>query len=88
MTRITVSEARKDLSETINKVAYGGRRVVIHRHGKDMVAIISKEDLEMLEYLEDQADLTAVREAMKESRETVAWKTLKDELNAEHGISG
>lgn len=87
MTRITISEARNDLSETINKVAYGGSRVMIHRHGKDMVAIISKEDLEILEYLEDQADLAVVREAMKETQETVAWGTLKDELNAKHGIS-
>ncbi len=87
MTRITISEARNELSETINKVAYGGSRVVIHRHGKDMVAIISKEDLEVLEYLEDQADLVAVREAMEKNQETVAWGTLKDELNGKHGIS-
>ena len=87
MTRITVSEARNDLSETINKVAYGGCRIMIHRHGKDMVALISKEDLEILEYLEDQADLKTIRETLKESRGTVTWEALKDELNAKHGIS-
>ena len=37
---IPVTEARVDFSELINRVGYGGERIVITRHGKPLVALV------------------------------------------------
>ncbi|RAY14012.1 type II toxin-antitoxin system Phd/YefM family antitoxin [Actinomadura craniellae] len=60
MTRnVPVTEARKDLAELVNQVAYQGERVVLTRHGKAMAAIVSAADLELLErLLAERIDLT------------------------------
>ena len=41
----------------ILRVAYKGERIVLERHGKDVAALVSVEDLELLEELEDRTDL-------------------------------
>lgn len=46
---IPVTQARADLAELINRVVYGGERVVVTRHGKPLVAFVSAADLERLE---------------------------------------
>lgn len=46
---IPVTQARADLAELINRVVYGGERVVVTRHGKPLVALVSAVDLERLE---------------------------------------
>lgn len=66
MTRLAASEARKDLANTLNRVAYGRERIVLHRRGKDVAAVIPIEDLAMLEELEDRLDIEAAREALRE----------------------
>jgi len=48
LTRIATSEAREVLSELVNEVAYGGARIVLQRHGKDVAALVSLKDLERL----------------------------------------
>ncbi|MEW1891600.1 type II toxin-antitoxin system Phd/YefM family antitoxin [Streptomyces sp. NBC_00523] len=46
---IPVTQARAELAELINRVVYGGERVVVTRHGKPLVALVSAADLERLE---------------------------------------
>lgn len=67
MSRLPTSEARRDLASVVNRVAYGEERIVLHRRGKDVVAIISMDDLELLERLEDRMDLRAARRAQREA---------------------
>ncbi|AXK37349.1 type II toxin-antitoxin system Phd/YefM family antitoxin [Streptomyces armeniacus] len=50
---IPVTQARADLAELINRVVYGGERVVVTRHGKPLVALVSAADLERLEALSE-----------------------------------
>ncbi|WP_329015189.1 type II toxin-antitoxin system Phd/YefM family antitoxin [Streptomyces sp. NBC_00690] len=47
---IPVTQARAELAELINRVVYGGERVVVTRHGKPLVALVSAADLERLEH--------------------------------------
>ncbi|MFJ8537900.1 type II toxin-antitoxin system Phd/YefM family antitoxin [Streptomyces sp. NPDC093591] len=54
---IPVTQARAELAELINRVVYGGERVVVTRHGKPLVALVSASDLERLEKLGEPADL-------------------------------
>ncbi|MGW1667967.1 type II toxin-antitoxin system Phd/YefM family antitoxin [Streptomyces sp. NPDC002324] len=53
---IPVTQARAELAELINRVVYGGERVVVTRHGKPLVALVSAADLEQLEALQEPAD--------------------------------
>ncbi|WP_405857005.1 type II toxin-antitoxin system Phd/YefM family antitoxin [Streptomyces sp. NBC_01515] len=55
---IPVTQARAELADLINRVVYGGERVVVTRHGKPLVALVSAADLERLEEL-DKLDVVA-----------------------------
>ncbi|MEU2222727.1 type II toxin-antitoxin system Phd/YefM family antitoxin [Streptomyces sp. NPDC018347] len=49
---IPVTQARAELADLINRVVYGGERVVVTRHGKPLVALVSATDLERLDALD------------------------------------
>jgi prevent-host-death family protein len=66
MIEVGVHEIRANLAEVINRVAYGGERVILQRRSKPVVAVVSMEDLELLNSLEDQADIKAAKKARKE----------------------
>ncbi|MFF1273402.1 type II toxin-antitoxin system Phd/YefM family antitoxin [Streptomyces marokkonensis] len=51
---IPVTRARAELADLINRVVYGGERVVVTRHGKPLVALVSADDLRRLEELQQQ----------------------------------
>ncbi len=82
MERKPVSEARDDLAETLNRVCYKGERIVLHRRGKNVAALVPVEDLELLEELEDRIDLEIAREALKEAEKegTISWSEVKKKL--------
>jgi prevent-host-death family protein len=46
---IAVTQAREDLADLVNRVAYGSERIVLTRHGKPVAALVSREDLALLE---------------------------------------
>jgi prevent-host-death family protein len=79
MTQITVAEARAQIAEIVNKVAYGKERHTVTRHGKAVVAIIPIEDLKLLEELEDKLDVQAAREALKD-KERVPYEEVRRDL--------
>ena len=54
--KASIVEARNTLSALINKVAYGGIRVTLESRGKPKAALVSIEDLEKLERLEQEKD--------------------------------
>lgn len=78
--RLPASKARERLADVMNEVSIRGDRVVLERHGKDVVAVISMEDLELLERLEDRYDLELSREALAESDERIPWAQVKSRL--------
>jgi prevent-host-death family protein len=67
-----VTEARKEFADLVNRVAYTGERVALTRRGKIMAALVSAEDLELLESLRSgRVDLAQpVRPATVEERPT------------------
>jgi prevent-host-death family protein len=52
---ISVSEAREQLAELINRVGYARERVAMVRHGRPMAALVPVADLRRLERLEGNA---------------------------------
>lgn len=86
---VTSEELRLGLGELINRVKYGNERVRVTRRGKPVMALVSVEDLELLEKvldaIEDEIDLPVVRKRLKRYQETgegIPWEQIK----AEHGL--
>jgi prevent-host-death family protein len=59
-------EARENLAEVINRVAYGDERIVLTRHGKALVAMVPIDDLEALDRFQDYLDGQLADEAWEE----------------------
>ena len=74
--RVGIAEARRRLSELINRVAFGEERVVLESRGKAKAALVSLEDLQKLNRLDleaakrDEERWEALRRA-KEVREAI-----------------
>jgi prevent-host-death family protein len=85
MTRVSVAEARKDLAGIINRASYAHERTVITRHETDVAAVISIDELRLLDALiekwEDEEDIRDANEALLEAHEdNIPWETIKREL--------
>jgi prevent-host-death family protein len=74
------STLRDNLSDTINRVAYGGERIKLRRRGKDVAAIVSIEDLAILEVLEDRADVKEARKRLAKGGKPVPLAEVKRRL--------
>lgn len=85
MARINTSDARHEFADVINRVAYRGERIVLHRRGRDVAAIISLDDLELLERLEDENDVKAAKAALREAKKkgTKPLSEVMEELGIE-----
>ncbi|WP_243371613.1 type II toxin-antitoxin system prevent-host-death family antitoxin [Geotalea sp. SG265] len=80
MTKISTAEARNGFAEVINRASFGKERFVLTRRGKQLVAIVPVEDLELLEELEDRMDIEAAKAALAESDERISYEDLRREL--------
>lgn len=69
MMEIGVAEIRAHLAEVINRVAYGGERLILQRRGQQMLAVVPMEDLALIEEIENRADIRAAMKARKEKGE-------------------
>lgn len=80
ITSISTVDARKQFADIINKVAYGNDSVILTRHGDDIAAIVSMEELHFLQQLEDVIDIADAKIAMDEPganiKDAEFWKEL------------
>ena len=67
MTRMSASQIREEFADALNRVIYKGERIVLRRRGKDVAALISIEDLEVLQELENREDVRDARAAKEEA---------------------
>ena len=77
--KLTASLARQNFSDILSRAEYRGERVIVHRGKKAVAAVVPIEDLELLEKLEDEIDIAAARQALKDPR-TIPWETIKKKL--------
>jgi prevent-host-death family protein len=71
-TQVNIGTVKRDISELVNRVAYGGERIVLTSRGKPKAAIVSVEDYEQLERATAKATLERGR----------AWLAKSDALAA------
>jgi prevent-host-death family protein len=79
MSRIPATTVRDSFSETLNRVAYKGERIVLRRRGKDVAVLVPVEDLKLLEAIEDRIDVEEAKKSLRE-KGGIAWTKLKKEL--------
>ncbi|WP_293909816.1 type II toxin-antitoxin system Phd/YefM family antitoxin [Deinococcus sp.] len=81
--KISASEVRAAFNDVINRVSYGHERVTITRNGKPAAVLVSVEDLELLERLEDAYWGMVASERLEESKAEGAaprrWRDIKTE---------
>ena len=63
---VSITEIRDNLADALNRVAYGGERVVLERRGKGVAALVSMRELALLEEIENRSDIRAAKKALKE----------------------
>ncbi len=78
--KISTADARKNFADIVNKVAYGKESIVLTRRGQEIAALISIEELELLQQIEDYIDIEDARKALQEPGENIpaeeVWKQL------------
>ena len=83
MTNLKASQTRIP-PDTFNRVAYQRQRVRIDRRGGRPVFLVSEEDLELLEKLEDRYWTEEGHKALKEfersGKKPVPWEKIKERL--------
>ncbi len=79
---MNVVDIRNNLADAINRVAYANERIILERRGKGVAALVSIEDLELLEEMENRSDIRAAKKALKEKGE-VSLEEIKKRLGME-----
>ena len=70
-TIISTADARKHFADIVNKVAYGHEPVILTRRGESIAALVSMEELELLQQLEDVIDIEDAKKALAEPGDRV-----------------
>jgi prevent-host-death family protein len=82
MDGLSASEFRKDMAAALNRVAFGGERVVIARNRKPVAALISADDLALLEAMEAYVDKEDLKRARRTRGKDVPWEELEREITS------
>ena len=78
--KISAADARKKFSNIINRVAYGKELFILTRRGEPLAAIVSIDDLKLLQEIEEQMDIDDAWKARNEPGENISWEELRQEL--------
>ncbi len=65
--QIAIGQVRREISGLVNRVAYGGERVILTSRGRPLAALVSLDDLEQLRNMAKSQRQTAWQEWKKES---------------------
>ena len=86
MIKLPVSAVREALSDALNGVAFGGERIVIQRHEKDVAVLIGADDYARLREMENARYQAASRKAVAESSDEVGWAEVKADRDAKQHL--
>lgn len=82
MKSMGIAEAKRDISTLVNRVAFGGERIILTSRGKPKAALISITDLRKFEDLEKAGTRTRWE---KRKAALARAKALRETLLAERG---
>ena len=79
MTAFSITEAREHLADYADRVAFKGERLCVKRNGNPAFAMVSVEDMKLLEAIEDIMDIEEAEKAIRRNKFT-SWKQAKKRL--------
>ncbi|MBW6521319.1 MAG: type II toxin-antitoxin system Phd/YefM family antitoxin [Desulfoarculaceae bacterium] len=85
MQQVSVADAKSHLSELIAKSAHGHERFIITRRDKPVAALVSLDDLKIIEQHQEREGLAAVASSWPEFEEVAEVLTDLDELRCQGG---
>jgi PHD/YefM family antitoxin component YafN of YafNO toxin-antitoxin module len=72
--KVTSEEVRDQLADITDRVAFNSERLIMTRRGKEMMALVSIEDFELLErvidMLQDREELSVIKQRLATYEET------------------
>lgn len=71
---VSVAQAKNRFSDLLNRVTNRHERVIVAKRGKPVGAIVSAQDLERLEKIEDRERLARVRHLKKTTRKYIPFE--------------
>ncbi len=71
-THVSIGRVKRDISDLVNRVAYGGERIVLTSRGKPKAAIVSIDDYRLLEQGEVEGARARWKVWLEENRELAA----------------
>ena len=83
---VTVSSARRDFAEILNRASYGKERVIVTRHDTDVAAVVPIEELRILDaamvVLKAHPQFSRSIETIEVAREAqAAWGQVQSEVD-------
>jgi hypothetical protein len=82
-THLSASKARIP-TDAFNRVVYQGDRIRVDHRSGEAVYIISKEDMALLEAIEDRLDVEAAKEALADmkakGKKPIPWEKIKKKM--------
>ena len=81
MVTVPLNEARRNLSDAVNRVAYGKERIVLTRRKKGVAVMVPMEDLKLIEAMEDRLDAEEARRILADKKDKlIPWAKAKKML--------
>ena len=71
-THVSIGRVNRDISDLVNRVAYGGERIVLNSRGRPKAAIVSMDDYERLERERSEGALARWKAWLAESERLAA----------------
>jgi len=71
-TKVAIGQVKRDISELVNRVAYGGERVILTSRGKPKAALVSIADYERLQQEQAESRLAHWQAWVAESEKLTA----------------
>ncbi|WP_208022726.1 type II toxin-antitoxin system prevent-host-death family antitoxin [Desulfonema ishimotonii] len=71
---------QENFADIVNKVVYGNESIVLTRRGQDVAALVSIEELKLLQQIEDHIDIEDAQKALQDPHKNIpaedVWKQL------------
>ena len=79
ITTATSTAVRGNFSKYVNRVEFGAERIIIERNGEYAAVLVSLEDFQILQALEDKLDIESANKALKRGKSR-SWAEVKKAL--------
>jgi prevent-host-death family protein len=79
MIKITITEARPQLRKLADRVCHHGERICVERNGEPVFVMVSFEDFEVIEALEEKIDIQEAKKTLKKGK-FIPLEQLESEL--------